>query len=138
MYAATPVPIRLTTSSRWQKAGRTTRPTVAPPTPPLATATRPKPKHREGDMDGPDTSTHHIGLRFDKAEAGRIKRTAQLVRAFDAEAVGLLEKAYEAAISGAPLEVYCSHPSEALEVADDFPKRWSLKRPAVEAMNQPT
>lgn len=85
-------------------------------------------------MDGPDTSTHRIGLRFDRSEVGRLRRTADLLRAFDPEAVGLLTKAADAAVVNGLLEITCSDPSEAIKVADDFPQRWGMKRPAVEPM----
>lgn len=82
-------------------------------------------------------TTYRMGLRFTRSDAGRLRRTAELVRAFDSQAVGLLDKAHEAAISDGVLEVYCSDPSEAIDVADDFPKRWGLPRPAVEVLRSP-
>lgn len=77
-----------------------------------------------------------IGLRFRKGQAKVIEAIAQELRSTPAavnatEAIGLFDKAAEAARSGEPLIVKCRRPEEAQQMADDF-VLYGLARPAVE------
>ncbi len=85
-----------------------------------------------------DVETYAVGLRFRRRDADALRDIAQRIRSADLQGldVSTFEQAALAADLGEPLQVICSHPDEAIAMAELY-SRLGVERPSVEALRTP-
>lgn len=85
-------------------------------------------------MDAPSASpSMRVGLYFGRSQVRVLRELVKQLGTMGQEDfdVGLFQKALESAERDEPLDVWCSTPEEAEQLADGF-TLWGIKRPAIQ------
>lgn len=79
-----------------------------------------------------------LGLRFERKDARQLRFLAGRVRAGELgeQAANVFDQAARAAALGEPLEVYCTDPYEAVQMAVAY-MRYGITRPVIEELSGP-